>query len=67
MNEGTRMLIGVVSVVLLVVGIPAGCTAHQNTMMADAIKAGANPILVACAYRSDGKDPLCMEAVRGAK
>lgn len=39
MNEETRMLVGVVSVVLLVIGIPAGCMAHQNTMMADAIKA----------------------------
>lgn len=63
MNDTTKICFATVAVFAILFGVPAGCTMHQNARMAEAIKAGVDPIKVACAFRSGGNEPMCMAAM----
>lgn len=67
MSETTRNSLIAVLALAVLIGFPAGCEMHKHQKMAEGIKAGGDPIAVACAYRSSGAEPICITAAETAK
>jgi hypothetical protein len=59
LNEAILSVVAICAVAA-VLGSPVACTMHRNAKVAEAIKAGADPIEARCAMTDDVHDPVCM-------